>query len=162
MLIAEAAAAAINRRLSAEVKESLAKHNGRVVALTLPGRRLVFVIGERGELRAASPLIQADAEITPFAESNNGNNESEADNIRITGNAKLLEALQTAWKECADIQSALAKITGAQMAADITAATKTLIKECKTTLTTHFITQEELKTFKQKTQTYTTRKKQPR
>lgn len=160
MFAAEVAAAAINGRLSPEVKTLLAKHNGRHVALALPHCRLVFVIGEHGELSAASSLVKADAEITPFANDggNDNNNGNEDANIRIAGDAKLLSALSKAWDECADIEGTLATITGKPLAADITAAAKTIKAECKTALTSHLITEEELSTFKSKVRTFTTRK----
>lgn len=157
MLAAEIAAAAINRRLSAEVKTHLARHGGRYVALALPGRRMVFVIGGTGELRAASPLVRADAEITPFADSGGGG-ENADDNIRIWGDAKLLTALQMAWKECADIQGGIATITGEPLAADLTGAAKTLAAECKTAISAHFVTEEELTAFKTKVRTFATRR----
>ncbi len=158
MLAAEIAAAAINRRLSPEVKAGLAQHSGRFVALTLPGQRMVFGISQTGELQAASPVVQADAEITPFG-ADSGNNNDDADNkIQIAGDAKLLDALSMVWKECADIQGGLAKIIGDPLAADIKSAAKKVAAEGKTAISEHFVTKEELNAFKSKVRTFTTRR----
>ena len=149
MLAAEITAAAINRRISAEVKTALAQHSGRVVALALPGRRLVFAITANGELRAASPLIKADAEIAPFAEN--------SDNPRVEGDAELLKVLSAVWLECADVESGLAEILGEPLAADIFAIGKTIATECKTAIRQNFAAdEEEIKTFKSRIRTFTT------
>ena len=107
----------------------------------MPFHRAVFRIKPNGDLNAVSPLIKADATITPLSG-------DEVDNARVEGDAKLLNALSTAWSECADIESGLAQIIGAPLASDITGIAKQAASECQQQIRTHFAAdEEEVRTF---------------
>lgn len=149
MIAAKVIAACINRRTSKAARAALCEHAARTVAIELPFHRAVFRITKTGDLTAVSPLIKADATITPLSD-------NETETAHIEGDAKLLNAISTAWSECADIESHLAAVIGAPLAADITDLAKQASVECKTQIRTHFAAdEEEIRAFNTRVRNFT-------
>ena len=90
-MIAAAVAAALNRCIPPDLRRRLQSHAGATIALHFFGARMCFRIGENGEWRAASSLIDADAEMKWSA---NGD-------AHISGGGALLRELDEVRKCCA-------------------------------------------------------------
>ncbi len=125
----------MNCRAGADVRAQLAAHSGRTFALDLPFARAVFRIGADGAVCAASPLVEPDARITPAAPGGG--------DVRVEGEAKLLDALSALWRRLADAEGGLAEITGAPLAAELCAAGKEFAGKGKNILREGFFAGED-------------------
>lgn len=88
---AAAVAAAINARLTPDLRRRLCAHSGAAVALQFGGGRMCFRL-ENGRWRAASSLIEADAEMRWTAASGD---------FAVHGGGALLRDLDEVRRRCA-------------------------------------------------------------
>ncbi|MGI9297171.1 MAG: hypothetical protein ACR2QC_04645 [Gammaproteobacteria bacterium] len=111
------AAAAINARLTPDLRRRLRAHAGAAVAVHIGGLRMCFRLGEDGRWRAASPLIDADAEMR-----------TDGGDFSVSGGGALLRDLDEVRRRCAP-QLLAEEIFGAD-GADCLRRTTEKIREC--------------------------------
>ena len=101
------AAAAINARLSADVRRRMADFAGASVSANFFGLRMCFRIGEDGRWRAASPFIETDAEM-----------QTDGEGVSVRGDGALLKILNEVREQCAP-QTIAAEFFGTEQAAQM-------------------------------------------